>query len=290
MKVVVLERNSVGEDIDITPLGQFGELVCYPVTDATTVAERTKDADIVVVNKAPISKEVLEGAPSLKMVAEFATGFDNIDIAACKEKGVAVANVSGYSTDSVAQHTIAMALSLIEQLSWYDDYVKSGTYASQPRFSNFDKAYDELSSLTWGIIGMGAIGKRVAGIAKAFGCKVIFHSVTGKSTVTEYEQVSFDEMLAQSDILSLHCPLSDLTRHMMNARLPLSDLQQPVFETLLPSGPQQTFRRPQHEVLPMAPPTYGGHADGMCRPCVGTGRRTAEGRHTPLPPPVPQPN
>ena len=217
MKVVVLERNSVGEDIDVTPLGQFGELVCYPVTDATTVAERTKDADIVVVNKAPISKEVLEGAPNLKMVAEFATGFDNIDIAACKEKGVAVANVSGYSTDSVAQHTIAMALSLIEQLSWYDDYVKSGTYASQPRFSNFDKAYDELSSLTWGIIGMGAIGKRVAGIAKAFGCKVIFHSVTGKSTVTEYEQVSFDELLAQSDILSLHCPLSDLTRHMMNA-------------------------------------------------------------------------
>ena len=125
--------------------------------------------------------------------------------------------MSGYSTDSVAQHTIAMALSLIEQLSWYDGYVKSGEYASQPRFSNFDKAYDELSSLTWGIIGMGAIGKRVAGIAKAFGCKVIFHSVTGKSTVTEYEQVSFDELLVQSDILSLHCPLSDLTRHLMNA-------------------------------------------------------------------------
>ncbi|MBO4338078.1 MAG: D-2-hydroxyacid dehydrogenase [Lachnospiraceae bacterium] len=215
MKITVLERNSVGEDIDISSFGDFGELVTYPVTK-DEVAERIADADIVVVNKARITAEALEKAPNVKMIQEFATGYDNIDIEACKTRGIAVANVSGYSTDSVAQHTFAMALSLVEKLPWYDGYVKSGEYSGQPNFSNFEKSYDELSSMTWGIIGMGAIGQRVAKIASAFGCRVIFHSITGTSKVTEYERVSLDELLASSDILSLHCPLSDKTRHLIN--------------------------------------------------------------------------
>ncbi len=212
----MLERNSVGEDIDISSFGDFGDLVTYPVT-GPEVTERIADADIVIVNKARITRQALEGAKNLKMIQEFATGYDNIDIQACKERGIAVANVSGYSTDSVAQHTLTMALALTEQLSFYDGYVKTGAYSAQNNFSNFEKAYNELSSMTWGVIGMGAIGQRVAGIAKAFGCKVIFHSVTGNSKVTEYERVSFDELLAQSDILSLHCPLSDKTHHIIDA-------------------------------------------------------------------------
>ena len=216
MKIVVLERNSVGEDIDISAFGDFGEVVAYPVTKAAEVAERLADADIAIANKAPVTEAVLEQAPKLKLVAEFATGFDNIDIEACRKRGIAVCNVSGYSTDSVAQHTFTLALSLLEHLPYYDDYVKSGVYSRQERFSNFDRRFEELGVCTWGIIGMGAIGRKVAAIASAFGCRVIFHSVTGKSKVTDYEQVDFDTLLAESDIISLHCPLSDLTRHLMN--------------------------------------------------------------------------
>ena len=216
MKIVILERNSVGEDIDVSDFGQFGELVSYPVTSPDQVAERIEDADIIVVNKSPITAEVLSKARNLKMVAEFATGFDNIDVEECRRKGIAVANVSGYSTDSVAQHTMTMALYLLEHLSYYDNYVQSGAYAASSSFSNFDKRFDELGALTWGIIGMGAIGQKVASLASAFGCRVIFHSVTGHSSVKKYEQVGFDELLRQSDILSLHCPLSDLTRHLID--------------------------------------------------------------------------
>ncbi len=216
MKIAVLERNSVGEDVDISLFEQLGEVVTYPVTKAGELSERIRGADIIVINKAPITKEVLEQTDTLKMVAEFATGYDNIDIAECEKRGIAVANVSGYSTDSVAQHTLTMALFLLEHLSYYDHYVKSGAYAAQDRFSNFDRRFDELGSLTWGIIGMGAIGSKVASLASAFGSRVIFHSVTGKSKVTAYEQVSFEELLARSDILSLHCPLTDLTRKLID--------------------------------------------------------------------------
>ena len=216
MKITVLERNSVGEDIDISSFGDFGQLVTYPVTAAGEVAERLADADIAIANKAPITEAVLERATNLKLVAEFATGYDNIDIAACRQRGIAVCNVSGYSTDSVAQHTFTLALSLLEHLPYYDTYVKSGAYSRQDRFSNFDRRFEELGLCTWGIIGMGAIGQKVASIASAFGSRVIFHSVTGTSKVTDYRQVSFDELLAESDIISLHCPLSDLTRHLMD--------------------------------------------------------------------------
>ena len=116
----------------------------------------------------------------------------------------------------VAQHTFTLALALLQKLAYYDNYVKSGEYSAQERFSNFDVPFTELSGKTWGIVGMGNIGKRVAKIATAFGCRVIFHSVTGKSTVTEYEQVDKDTLLTESDFLSLHCPLSDLTRNFID--------------------------------------------------------------------------
>ena len=122
----------------------------------------------------------------------------------------------GYSTDAVAQHTFALCLYVLEKLRHYDDYVKSGTYAAQERFSNFDLPFTELAGKTWGIVGMGNIGKKVAEIAKAFGCKVIFYSASGNSTCTEYERVDFDTLLKESDFLSLHCPLSDKTRGLIN--------------------------------------------------------------------------
>lgn len=218
MKIVVLERNSVGTDIPVD-YSELGEVTYYENTvTVEEVAERIKDADIVVANKAPMREESLKDAPKVKLICEFATGYDNVDIAYCKSRGIHVANVVDYSTAMVAQHTFALAFYVSQKLRHYDDYVKGGAYAAQSRFSNFDVPFTELDGKTWGIIGMGNIGRRVARIAESFGCKVIFHSVTGKSKVTEYEQVDFDTLLAESDYLSLHCPLSDITRNLIDAK------------------------------------------------------------------------
>lgn len=217
MKIVVLERHSVGTDVSVEGFSALGEVTIYVNTSTKEeVAQRIKDADIVVANKAPLCEETLTSAHNLKLICELATGFDNVDLDYCKKHDIQVSNVVNYSTDAVAQHTFALAFYVLEKLRHYDEYVKSGEYGSQSRFSNFDKPFYELAGKTWGIIGMGNIGQKVASIAKAFGCRVIFYSVTGKSKVTEYERVSFEELLKESDVMSIHCPLSDLTRGLIN--------------------------------------------------------------------------
>lgn len=216
MKIVVLERHSVGTDVPVS-YEHLGEAVYYRnTTTVEEIRERVQDADIIVANKSKLNEETLKDAPNVKLICELATGFDNVDLAYCKSRGIKVCNVVDYSTAMVAQHTFALALALLEKLPHYDNYVKSGAYSAQDRFSNFDIPFNELEGKTWGIIGMGNIGKRVAKIATAFGCKVIFHSVTGKSTCTDYPQVDKDTLLKESDFLSLHCPLSDLTRNFIN--------------------------------------------------------------------------
>ena len=216
MKLVVLERNSVGTDVDVSCFERFGEVEYYPNTVAENTAERVKDADIVIANKAPMNESTLKDAPDVKLICLFATGFDNVDLDYCKSRGIKVANVVNYSTAAVVQHTLMLALALEEKLAFYDDYVKSDTYANQDRFSNFDRPFGEFEGKTWGIVGMGNIGRGVARVAQALGCKVIFYSASGNSTCTEYERVELDTLLAQSDILSLHCPLSDRTRGLIN--------------------------------------------------------------------------
>lgn len=213
MKIVALERNSAGTDISMECFKDFGEVIYYPNTvTKEEVKERIIDADIVIANKSPLNEETLKDAKNLKLICELATGYDNCDLAYCKSRGIKVANVVDYSTGMVAQHTMTLALILSQKLPHYDNYVKSGAYSAQDRFSNFDIPFYELEGKTWGIIGMGNIGKRVAKLATAFGCKVIFHSVTGKSSCTDYPQVDKATLLSESDFVSLHCPLSDLTR------------------------------------------------------------------------------
>lgn len=216
MKLVVLERDTVGTDIDVSSFEQFGEVTYYKNTVKDEVFAHVGDADVIIANKAPINEETIGNCPNVKLVCEFATGFDNVDLKYCKKCGIAVTNVVDYCTDSVAQHTFAMALFLFEKLHYYDTYVKSGAYGAQDKFSNFDRRFGELSGKTWGIVGLGNIGKKVAHIAKAFGCRVIFYSVTGKNNCPDYESVSFDTLLKESDILSIHCPLSDLTRNLID--------------------------------------------------------------------------
>jgi len=216
MKIVILERNSVGLDVSVDGVKQFGEVTEYPNTTAANVKERIKDAEIIIANKAPLNADTLKDAAHVKLICEFATGFDNVDIEYCKGRGIKVANIVNYSTDAVAQHTFALCFYVLEKLRHYDEYVKSGAYAAQDRFSNFDIPFTELAGKTWGIVGMGNIGKKVAKIAQAFGCRVIFYSASGNSTCTDYERVDFDTLLAESDVLSLHCPLSDRTRNLID--------------------------------------------------------------------------
>ncbi len=217
MKIVVLERNSVGLDVSVDEIGTLGDVRVYPNTTAADVKDKIKDAEIIVANKAPLNEDTLRGAENVKLICEFATGYDNVDLAYCKSRGIKVANVVNYSTDAVTQHTFALCFYVLEKLRHYDEYVKSGAYAAQERFSNFDIPFTELAGKTWGIIGMGHIGRKVASVAQAFGCKVIFYSASGSSTCTEYERVDFDTVLREADFLSLHCPLSDRTRNLIDA-------------------------------------------------------------------------
>ena len=217
MKIVILERNSVGTDVSVDCIRDFGDVDIYDNTVTIgQIRERVKDADIVIANKSPLREETLKDAPRVKLICEFATGYDNCDLEYCNSRGIKVANVRDYCTAMVAQHTFTLALALSQKLVHYDTYVKSGAYSAQERFSNFDLPFCELAGKTWGIVGMGNIGRRVADIARAFGCRVIFHSITGRSTCREYPQVDKDTLLRESDFLSLHCPLSSLSRNFID--------------------------------------------------------------------------
>jgi glycerate dehydrogenase len=217
MNIVILERSSVGMDVSVDSLKDLGDVTVYNTTEYEEIKERIKDADIVIANKSRLCEDTLKDAKNVKLICEFATGFDNVDLDYCRQRNIGVCNVRDYSTEMVAQHTFAMALFLSEKFAHYDDFVKSGKYANHNRFSYFDIPFKELAGKTWGVIGMGNIGRKVASIAKAFGCRVIFYSVTGKSSVTDYERVDFDTVLKESDFLSIHCPLSDLSRGLIDA-------------------------------------------------------------------------
>ena len=215
-KIVILERESVGLDVSVDQINELGEVTVYPVSPIESIAARVRDADIIIANKSPLNEETLKDAPNVKLICEFATGYDNVDLEYCNKRGIKVANVRNYSTAAVTQHTFALCLYILCKLRHYDEYVKSGTYAAQKNFSNFDLTFSELDGKTWGIIGMGHIGSSVAKVALSFGCRAIFFSPTGRSTCTEYERVTFDELLKESDFLSIHCPLSDITRGLID--------------------------------------------------------------------------
>jgi glycerate dehydrogenase len=216
-RIVVADTDSIGNDIDYSIFDELGDVVYYKdkVTEENA-RERLKGANVLMINKSKITDKLLDDAPDLELICEFATGYDNANIPACNRHNVKVANVVNYSTASVAQHTFAMLFYLIENLRHYDEFVKSGAYANQEHFCCLDIPFEELDGKTYGIVGMGNIGRKVAQIATAYGAKVIFYASSGHSDCTDYEQVSFDELLERSDVISLHCPLSDRTRDLFN--------------------------------------------------------------------------
>ena len=216
MHIVILDYATLGYDLDLSGAEKYGTVTKYENSTKEEAAERIKDADAIIVNKIKMTRDVLENASKLKIICETATGYDNIDIEYCKERGILVSNTPAYSSSCVAQVTVSMVCSLFMHLKEYRECVDSGRYTENGVPNSLVPIYHELYGKTWGIIGMGNIGKKVAQIATAFGCKVIFYSVTGNSSCTDYERVDFDTLLKESDFLSLHCPLSDITRNLIN--------------------------------------------------------------------------
>lgn len=218
MKIVFLDAKTIGEDIDLSGFDELGEVVKYGFSTAEEARERSKDADVLVLNKVQVNEQTIGAAKHLKLVCVTATGTNNLDKEYLAKQGIEWRNVAGYSTESVAQHTFAMLFYLLEKLPYYDNYVKSEKYVNDVSFTHFAKAFHELSGKTYGIIGLGNIGRRVADIAKAFGCHVIYYSTSGRNSQPGYERVSFDELLERSDIVSIHAPLDENTLGLMNRK------------------------------------------------------------------------
>lgn len=217
MKIVFLDAKTIGEDIDLSGYDALGEVVKYDFSTAEEVPERVKDADVIVTNKMQINEAAVGDAKNLKLVCVTATGTNNLDKEYLESRKVAWRNVAGYSTESVTQHTFAMLFYLYEKLRYYDDYVKEERYVNDKSFTHFAEHFHQIRGKTWGIIGLGAIGRRVAEIAKAFGANVIYYSASGNAPQEGYEQVDFETLLVTSDIVSIHAPLNEYTEGLMNA-------------------------------------------------------------------------
>ena len=213
MKIAILDKDTLGLDIDLSPLRALGETAEFNVTPPELVAERIGDADVVVINKVKLNAENLSGAKNLKLICVAATGYDNIDTAFCSAHGISLANVPGYSTHSVAQLTVAMALSLATHLTEYRDYVHSGKYSASGVANCLTPVYHDVAAMTWGVVGGGGIGGRVAEIARAFGCRVM---VCRRKNEGDFPLADIDTLCRECDIISLHVPLSDSTRGMIS--------------------------------------------------------------------------
>ena len=214
LKIVMLDRDTLGEDVPLDALHALGEVTVYGLTAPEQVEERIADADVVVINNIKMNASNLAHAGKVKLICLAATGYDNVDTVYCREHGIAVCNVVGYSTQSVAQVTVAMALSLCTKLSQYREFVMSGEYSRQPMMNRLEPIYHEIAEKTWGIVGFGNIGGQVARVAEALGCRVI---VNKRTPVEEYPCVDIDTICRESDILSVHTPLSTETRGLISA-------------------------------------------------------------------------
>lgn len=217
MKIVILDADTVSRmDIDMTPFEKLGETTFYGFTEKNEVAGRIGDAEVVFCNKSPITDEVISSCPNLKYVGIFATGYNNVDLVSAKKHNVVVCNAPSYSTNSVAQHVFAMILEFNNSIKEYSDSVKNGDWVNSKLFSYFNIPIFELAGQTLGIFGFGSIGKKVAQIAQAFGMKVIVSTRTVPQGYDDIEFISADQLFKRSDILTIHCPLTEKTKGLVN--------------------------------------------------------------------------
>jgi glycerate dehydrogenase len=215
MKIVFMETDTLGQDVDLSIFDNLGEVVKYPRSVPEKNAERIIDADVVIVNKIPMNAATLDTAKALKLICVTGTGTNIVDFNYTNSRNITVANVKGYSTQSVIQHTFALFFYVYEKLAYYDSFVKSGEYIRSDIFSHFTVKFHELAGKTWGIIGLGEIGRGVAQAAKLFGCRVVYYSTSGKNQNPDYERVDLDTLLNESDVISIHAPLNAATRDLI---------------------------------------------------------------------------
>ena len=216
MKIVFLDAATMG-DVSFEPIAVLGEFVKYDRSSEQEAIERVADCDVMIINKVLVTPELIDAAPSLKLICESATGVNNIDLEYAASKGIPVRNAVGYSTGAVAQATFMQILSLMGEGPYYDDCVKSGRYSAMDIFTDPDMNWEELEGKTIGIIGMGNIGSRVASIAKAFGMNICYYSTSGTGHCTDYPCLPLDELLKVSDVVSIHAPLNDRTNGLIGA-------------------------------------------------------------------------
>ncbi len=216
MKIVILDKDTLGNDIDTKCLESFAQVISYPFTKKEDTLHRVQEMDIVITNKVVIGKNIMDNS-DIKLICVAATGMNNIDLSYAKEKNITVKNVTGYSTPSVVQTTFAMALYLIGKIRYLDDYTKSDEgWVKSPIFTHLENPYFDINAKTWGVIGLGTIGKEVAKVASAFGAKILYYSTSGRNRNSEFQRASLDDLLKNSDIISIHAPLNDQTNNLIN--------------------------------------------------------------------------
>jgi glycerate dehydrogenase len=216
MKIVFLDQSTLGE-ISLEKFDEIGDVTIYDKTAPEQTQERIERADIIITNKVVISKAMMQNAKQLKLICVAATGVNNIDLNAAKEMHITVANVAGYSTESVVAQTFALYFACAHNSKYYDEYAKN-SWSKSAIFTHFTPTYSELFGKKWGIIGLGSIGRRVATIVEAFGCEVSYYSTSGKNSSKDYTQKSLDALLSESDIISIHAPLNSDTLNLIDAQ------------------------------------------------------------------------
>jgi len=217
MKIIILDSQTLGNDLDLTPIEAFGEVINYATTQPSETLKRVEDADIIITNKVLITKEIMQKCSKLKLIAVAATGMNNIDLETAKELKIKVKNVAGYSTASVVQHTFTMAFNLLGKLPYYKATVEDGTWSNSNLFTDVSQPFSEIAGKSWGIIGLGTIGKNVAQIAELFGTDITYYSTSGQNKINDYHHDNLEKLLAKSDIVSIHCPLNKDTKNLINA-------------------------------------------------------------------------
>lgn len=216
MKIVFLDEATVGCVKSLDEIKALGEYEAYDFTSPSEALARMTGAEIVITNKVVLTREIIANSPSLKLICVAATGTNNVDLEAAAELGVAVKNVAGYSTESVVQMTYSLLFELLSHTSSFNNYIHSGEYSASPSFTSVTPPYNELASLRYGVIGLGAIGRRVAAVAEAFGASVCYCSTSGVKREEQFKEVSLDELLSTSDIISIHAPLNDKTKGLID--------------------------------------------------------------------------
>jgi len=214
MKIVLLDTLTFGNS-DLSGFDALGDVKNYETTSSDQTLERIKDAHVIVTNKVVITAAMMSECPDLRLICIAATGMNNVDLEAAKEKNIEVKNVAGYSTDSVIQHTFSMLFYMMGHSRYYDEYVKDGSWQKSEVFTHVAKPFFELRSKKWGIIGLGEIGRGVAKIATAFGAEVSYYSTSGKNDNSDYKKETLSNLLEQSDIISIHAPLNAATQDLI---------------------------------------------------------------------------